>query len=77
VLAVPVDKLCNLYRRIESARDLPEAVLDQISHFFEHYKDLEAGKWVKLLGWAGAGEAKQEILDGVDCYKNAKTKPMF
>src|SRR6476660_10264532 len=51
VLAVPVDKLSNLYRGVESARDLPDATLTQISHFFAHYKDLEAGKWVKVAGW--------------------------
>ena len=54
LLAVPVDKLTNLYRDIESPRDLPESMLNQISHFFEHYKDLEAGKWVKVQGWVGA-----------------------
>jgi inorganic pyrophosphatase len=77
VLAVPVDKLSNLYRQIASPRDLPEATLNQISHFFEHYKDLEAGKWVKVLGWVGPEEAKKEILDGVERYKKAKKKPMF
>jgi len=77
VLAVPVDKLTNLYRDIESPRDLPESILNQISHFFEHYKDLEAGKWVKVQGWVGAEEAKQEILDGVKRYEAASEKPMF
>ena len=60
LLAVPVDKLTPMYRDIVSPRDLPQIVLDQISHFFEHYKDLEAGKWVKLDGWVGAEEAKAE-----------------
>jgi inorganic pyrophosphatase len=77
VLAVPVDKLCNLYRQVASPRDLPEAVLSQIAHFFEHYKDLEPGKWVKLQGWVGAEEAKAEILEGVKRFKAAKIKPMF
>jgi inorganic pyrophosphatase len=77
LLAVPIDKLCSLYRDIESPRDLPELVLSQISHFFEHYKDLEAGKWVKILGWVGAEEAKQEILEGVKRYNEAARKPMF
>jgi len=77
VLAVPIDKLSNLYRQIESPRDLPEATLNQISHFFEHYKDLEAGKWVKVVGWIGAEEAKKEILDGVNRFKSAKKKPHF
>ncbi len=77
LLAVPVDKLCNLYRNIESPRDLPELVLSQISHFFAHYKDLEAGKWVKVEGWVGAEEAKAEILEGVKRYQEAAVKPMF
>jgi len=77
VLAVPVDKLSNLYRNVESPRDLPDATLAQISHFFAHYKDLEAGKWVKVSGWVGAEEAKKEILDGVARYKKARKKPKF
>lgn len=77
LLAVPVDKLCSLYRHIQSPRDLPEMVLAQLSHFFEHYKDLEAGKWVKVQGWVGAEEAKQEILEGIARYEAAATKPMF
>jgi len=77
VLAVPVDKLTSLYRDIESPRDLPEMVLHQISHFFEHYKDLEAGKWVKVQGWVGAEEAKAEIMAGVQRYQAAPEKPNF
>jgi inorganic pyrophosphatase len=77
VLAVPIDKLSNLYRKITTPRDMPEATLNQISHFFEHYKDLEVGKWVKVLGWVGPEEAKQEILNGVARFKRAKKKPKF
>ena len=77
VLAVPIDKLTNLYRDIESPRDLPESILHQISHFFAHYKDLEAGKWVKIEGWVGAAEAKTEIMSGVERYNAAADKPMF
>ena len=77
LLAVPVDKLTNLYRDIESPRDLPEMMLHQISHFFEHYKDLEAGKWVKVQGWVGAEEAKAEIMAGVQRYLSAPEKPNF
>ena len=77
VLAAPIDKLTNLYREIQSPSDLPEATLSQIAHFFQHYKDLEAGKWVKLAGWVGAEEAKREILDGVARYRKAKKKPRF
>ena len=77
LLAVPVDKLTNLYRDIESPRDLPESMLSQISHFFEHYKDLEAGKWVKVKGWVGAEEAKAEILAGERRYQASPEKPGF
>ncbi|MEW5888894.1 MAG: inorganic diphosphatase [Pseudomonadota bacterium] len=77
LLAVPIDKLTNLYRNIETPRDLPEIVLSQIAHFFEHYKDLEPGKWVKVEGWVGPEEAKQEILEGVKRYEGAANKPMF
>ena len=77
LLAVPVDKLCSLYRAIKSPRDLPELAIAQISHFFEHYKDLEPGKWVTVEGWVGAEEAKTEILAGVVRYKKAKKKPRY
>ncbi len=69
LLAVPIDKLTPLYRHIESFRDLPELTLSQIAHFFAHYKDLEAGKWVKVQGWAGPEEARQEIAQGIRRYK--------
>jgi inorganic pyrophosphatase len=77
VLAVPVDKLCNIYRPIQTPRDLPELTLSQIAHFFEHYKDLEPGKWVKIEGWVGPEEAKAEIMSGVANYNKADKKPMF
>ena len=70
VVAVPVSKLTPLYDKVHSLEDLPELLLKQTVHFFEHYKDLEPGKWVKVLGWAGVEEAKQEILAGV---KNASS----
>jgi inorganic pyrophosphatase len=77
LLAVPVDKLCNLYRNVESPRDLPEQALAQIAHFFEHYKDLEPGKWVKVEDWVGPEEAKAEIMAGVKNYAAAPEKPMY
>ena len=75
LLAVPIDKLTSLYRTVNSPRDLPELTLAQIAHFFQHYKDLEPGKWVKVVGWVGPQEAKQEILDGVARYARARKKP--
>jgi len=77
LLAVPVDKLTPIYRSVTSPRDLPQITLDQISHFFEHYKDLEPGKFVKVSGWLEADEAKKEIMNGVEAYKKAADKPAF
>jgi len=74
LLAVPIDKLTPLYRRIQTARDLPEQTLSQITHFFAHYKDLEPGKWVKVEGWGSPEEAKKEIADGVKRYEKGKAK---
>jgi inorganic pyrophosphatase len=77
VLAVPVDKLTSLYSNIKSPQDLPELATAQIAHFFQHYKDLEPGKWVKIEGWVGADEARREIMSGVANYAKAAKKPMF
>jgi inorganic pyrophosphatase len=77
LLAVPIDKLCTMYRGMEKPEDMPTLLLAQIAHFFEHYKDLEPNKWVKVEGWVGPDEAKAEIFAGVDRYKSADEKPMF
>jgi inorganic pyrophosphatase len=77
ILAVPIDKLTAMYDNIGTFRDLPKELLDSIAHFFDHYKDLESGKWVKILGWVGPTEAKQEITDSVARYHKAKDKPAF
>lgn len=77
LIAVPVDKLTTLYKNCKSLDDLPPSLLAQIAHFFEHYKDLEAGKWVKVEGWAGADEAKAEITASVARHKAAPEKPAF
>lgn len=77
LLAVPVDKLTTMYRDVVSPRDLQPIILDQISHFFTHYKDLEPGKFVKLKGWLGVEEAKQEIMTGVKRFNDAKEKPAY
>lgn len=57
--------------------DLPTMLTAQIAHFFEHYKDLETGKWVEVQGWADAADARAEILAGVERYRNARDKPFF
>ena len=77
LLAVPVDKLCGLYKGVNKPEDVHPMLLAQISHFFEHYKDLESGKWVKLEGWVGIDDARAEILAGVERYRNAADKPAF
>ena len=68
VLAVPTDKILSLYSRWQKPEDLSPARLKTIAHFFEHYKDLEEGKWVKILGWEGPVAARQEILEGIANY---------
>ena len=71
VLAVPIDKILSLYTRWKRPEDLSPVRLKTIAHFFEHYKDLEVNKWVKILGWEGPESAKQEILDGMANYMKA------
>jgi inorganic pyrophosphatase len=77
LLAVPIDKLCSLYRQVQKAEDMPAQLIAQIAHFFEHYKDLEPNKWVKVEGWVDGNAAKAEILAGVERFQNAKEKPYF
>jgi len=72
LIAVPAPKLTQRYAHIETYTDLPPITLDQIEHFFAHYKDLEPGKWVKILGWRGADEARQLVLDGIERAKAKK-----
>jgi inorganic pyrophosphatase len=69
VLAVPVDKILSLYTQWQKPEDLNPFRLKTIAHFFEHYKDLEVGKWVKILGWEGPESARQEIMDGIANYQ--------
>jgi inorganic pyrophosphatase len=77
LLAVPVDKLCKLYCGVKTPEDMPSMLLDQIAHFFEHYKDLEENKWVKVEGWSDITAARQEILDSIERYQQAPEKPCF
>lgn len=72
IIAVPVSKLSPLYDNVKEPADLPPLMLEQISHFFEHYKDLEKGKWVRVDGWKGADAARQELLSAVERH-NANT----
>ncbi|WP_440997814.1 inorganic diphosphatase [Arhodomonas sp. SL1] len=65
LLAVPISKLTPMYDNVNEPGDVSPVILDQISHFFEHYKDLEPGKWVRIDGWEGAAAARAEIKDAV------------
>jgi len=73
IVAVPVPRLTRRYEHIMTYTDLPEITVKQIEHFFQHYKDLEPGKWVKSLGWGDAAEAKRLILEGIERAKSAKS----
>jgi inorganic pyrophosphatase len=69
ILAVPVEKILPVYANLQKVEDVQELTLRQIQHFFEHYKDLEKGKWVKVEGWEGPDAAKAEILAGVKNFE--------
>jgi inorganic pyrophosphatase len=71
VIAVPVPKLTKRYAHVFEHTDLPDITLQQIRHFFEHYKDLEPGKWVKVLGWGNAAEAKTMIAEAIERAEKA------
>ncbi|MCQ2002969.1 inorganic diphosphatase [Rhizobium sp. NRK18] len=72
ILAVPVNKLTRRYENVHNYTDLPEITLQQIEHFFSHYKDLEPGKWVKIGDWQNVDVAKRLILESIERAKNAK-----
>lgn len=71
ILAVPVEKLNPYYKNVRSYTDLPEILIRRIAHFFEHYKDLEEGKWVKIERWGGPEEAEKIILQAMEAAKKA------
>lgn len=77
ILAVPVDKLSLHYRDIKKPEDLGKDFLAKIEHFFQHYKDLETGKWVKTGGWEGVDAAKEEIVASEERFKNKTVKTIF
>jgi len=72
LLAVPEDKILPIYKHLQKPEDVNELLLAQIQHFFEHYKDLEKGKWVKVKGWTGVAGAHKEILDGIEGYAKSQ-----
>jgi inorganic pyrophosphatase len=65
IIAVPMSKLTKNYEHVSTCADLPKVAQEQIQHFFEHYKDLESGKWVRMIGWGDADEAKQFIIEAI------------
>ncbi|MAD45006.1 MAG: inorganic diphosphatase [Oceanospirillaceae bacterium] len=69
LVAVPHEKLTQLYNDVKDINDVPQLLRDQIAHFFENYKDLEKGKWVKVQGWGDAEEAKGMIVKAADAVK--------
>ena len=69
IIAVPSSKLTQRYDKVKNFSDLPEITVQQIQHFFEHYKDLEKGKWVKVLKWGDAAEAQKLIIEGIQRAK--------
>lgn len=71
LLAVPSIKLTRRYEKVHDIDDVPEITREQMRHFFEHYKDLEPGKWVKVVRWGNAAEAKKMIVEGIERYKAA------
>jgi len=73
LLAVPSTKLTQRYERVKTVGDLPVITVKQIEHFFEHYKDLEPGKWVKIERWGDAAEARRLIEEAIERAKSAKS----
>ena len=73
VLAVPIDKILSLYTQWQKPEDLNPMRLKTIEHFFEHYKDLEKGKWVKVQGWEGPEAAQAEVRSGMENYLKAQS----
>jgi inorganic pyrophosphatase len=65
IVAVPVSRLTRRYEKVQDYTQLPEITVKQVEHFFAHYKDLEDGKWVKVVGWGSVDEAKRYIIDGI------------
>ncbi len=74
LLAVPAPKLTQRYVKVLNYTDLPEITIQQVEHFFAHYKDLEPGKWVKIVRWGDAAEAQDHVIKGIERARAAKAK---
>ena len=77
ILAVPTGDITGLYRNVKCVNDIDELLRLQISHFFDHYKDLETGKWVNIIGWEEAEAARREILESIERFESLTDKPNF
>lgn len=71
ILALPTKKICPMYAEIDTINQLPSLIIEQIKYFFEHYKGLEHGKWVKVTGWDDAAAAKADIIAATKRYHPA------
>jgi inorganic pyrophosphatase len=72
VVAVPAPKIDPRFENIKDVADLPESVRQRIEHFFAHYKELEKGKWVKVLGWKGREKAIEKIRKAIEMYRKSR-----
>jgi inorganic pyrophosphatase len=72
LIAVPSSHLTARYDAVQNYKDIPQITLDQVEHFFTHYKDLEPGKWVKVKGWGDVTEARRMVLEGIERAKAEK-----
>jgi inorganic pyrophosphatase len=75
ILAVPVDELHPFFSGVREYTDLPEVLIEQIAHFFNHYKDLEKGKWATIVRWVGVEEAKETVRAAIRRYEASKEGP--
>ncbi|OGT53935.1 MAG: inorganic pyrophosphatase [Gammaproteobacteria bacterium RIFCSPHIGHO2_12_FULL_41_15] len=71
IIAVPIKKICRQYAAIETLQALPESLLKSLEHFFEHYKDLEEGKWVKISGWKDLNAVSKELTSSIERYRKS------
>ena len=77
LIVAPAEKVFQGYAHIRDIDDAPRHWRDRIAHFFQHYKDLEQGKWVKIAGWDDAAAAREEIRTSVERYRSAPERPKF
>ena len=75
IIAVPVPRLTRRYEKVHNYTDLPEITVHQVQHFFEHYKDLETSKWVKVTGWGDAAEAREYIVRAIERARRRQRPP--